>query len=61
MRIDEAEVAIGQILKQLEVQTGTLVRSVSIEDLDVTSLGDERREVVARVKIEMVSIPGRRW
>lgn len=61
MNRDEAEVEIGQILKQLEIDSTMLVNSICIKDIDVTELDSPRQELICRVHIELKPVPGRRW
>jgi hypothetical protein len=56
-----AQSAINAILADLEKRTGLLVESLSIEDIDVTEMGDSNQQVIRSAKVKMKSIPGQRW
>jgi hypothetical protein len=56
-----AQSAINAILADLEKRTGLLVDSLSIEDIDVTEMGDSNQQVIRSTKVKMRSIPGQRW
>jgi hypothetical protein len=59
--VENAEAQIGAILARLEIDTGQNVRSIDIEDIDVTQVADTRQQIMRRVIINMVRIPGTRW
>jgi len=59
--VTRAEKAISEVLKNLELETGEVVRSVSIVDVEVTQLDDDRQIFARRVVIDMHRVPGSRW
>lgn len=61
MDLAEAERAIAVTLSLLEKETGSVVRSVGVEDIDVTRLSSERRTYDRRVVIELERLPGTNW
>jgi hypothetical protein len=61
MGIKEAEKAIELILSGLEYETGSIVRSISVDDIDITKMNDDRRQIFRTVRIEMERLPGTNW
>jgi hypothetical protein len=61
MTIDEAQKQIAEILRQVEVGSGALVKGVRIRDVDITRLADPRRQISRAVEIELEHIPGTHW
>lgn len=59
--ITEAERKIAAILKQLEVDTGNVVDTVELEDMEATTMGSDRREYVRKVVITTHRLPGNHW
>lgn len=59
VRSTEAEIA--RLLARLERFTNAIVRDVAIESVDVTKVGDERRQYMRRVRIDIAPEPGAQW
>jgi hypothetical protein len=60
-RVKEAQKAIARILAKLEADTGSVVRSVTIKDIDVTTFGDDRIQMQRLVALDLERLPGTRW
>lgn len=60
-RINQAELAIARILEQLEMDTGSVVEEISLDDIDVTSLESDRQVIARRVRLELKRLPGTSW
>lgn len=58
---ETAELAIAAILRDLEVETNTLVERISIQSLEITSLRDDREQWLRRVDIDLRPQLGTRW
>lgn len=61
MNIDTAENEINGILRELEIDTGSVVESISMNDIDITSLGDDRQVLGRSVKVVLRPLPGSKW
>lgn len=59
--IRDAEMRIGEILAQLERDTGSVVREIGVVDVEVTNMASERRELQRRVRLELERLPGTKW
>ncbi len=59
--ITDTEREIAKVLAKLETDTGMVVDTVEVKDINVTELGDSRTQLMRRVAIEMKRIPGARW
>lgn len=59
--LSKAEVGIAKILSLLEIETGTLVQAIEINDHEITALSDKRREIVRKVSIRLARLPGSSW
>jgi hypothetical protein len=59
--ISLAERQIAQILATLETQTDSIVKELSIQDMEITAFGDSRRQMQRRVVIELEKTPGSNW
>ena len=59
--IHRAEAEIARVLADLERETGSLVETLDLEDLDVTQLGNDRQQVLRRPVIRMRRMPGSEW
>lgn len=59
--INEATREITRILADLERKTGMVVDSLSLYDLDITSIEDDRPQLSRSVLLEMKRLPGTRW
>ena len=57
----KAEPAIAAVLRDLEIETGTLVERIWIEGIDITSVRDERQQLLRRVSMELRPLPGSKW
>jgi len=60
MNVAEATRCINDILRDLEVSTGSVVESIELRDLDVTTV-DGGPELIRSVQIEMERLPGTKW
>ena len=60
-KIEIAEEEIGWLLKELEQETGAVVESIELVDLDVTTIEMDRPKVRRSVSISMKRIPGTEW
>lgn len=61
MNIAEATQQINDILRSLEVSTGSVVESIELRDIEVTTVGDLERQWLRSVAIEMKRLPGTKW
>ena len=61
MDVNEAEQKIAAILKQLEVDTDSIVESIGCSMIDVTTFKDDRPQLKMKVDIELQRQPGRSW
>lgn len=61
MNTREAEIKIAKILKDLETETDCIVNSVSLMDIEVTNIGDDRKKMVRSVMIGLERLPGTLW
>jgi hypothetical protein len=59
--IQEAESKIAEILRDLELETGSTVEGIRLETIETTTHGDSRRQLQAKVCIEMFRSPGNNW
>lgn len=59
--LGKAEQEINRILHQLEVDTGQIVDSIGLSDIDVTTIDDDRPQWLRCVRIELKRLPGTRW
>jgi hypothetical protein len=59
--ISEAERQIAKILCALEKDTGQVVESVNINDIEITSIGDDRQQFQRSISIEVKRLPGTHW
>ena len=57
----KAEVAINKILADMEEKTGEVVESISLHNIDATSMGDDRQKFITTVRIETYRLPGKSW
>lgn len=60
-RVAEAQKAIARILAKLEADTGSVVREIKLQDIDVTAIGDDRKKLQRCVLLDMERLPGTRW
>lgn len=60
-KVKIAEEEIGWMLKELEQETGSVVESISLVDLDVTTLNSDRPRIRRFVSIQMKRLPGTEW
>jgi hypothetical protein len=61
MNIKEAEGAIAHILRQLEIDNGVIVKTIGLDDVEVTQIDDDRRQFSRLVTIECSPAPGMHW
>lgn len=61
MNTGEASRKIAKILSELEKSTGCIVANLSIENIDVTTLGDPSKQIKRSVNIEIELKPGAEW
>jgi hypothetical protein len=59
--VTEAERKIGAILRDLEVQTGSVVEAVELRDIETTRMESERQEFQRRVVVDLKRLPGTNW
>lgn len=59
--IAAAEKEIARVLAKLESDTGMVLETIDVRDIEVTTLGDDRPQWLRRVAIEMKRLPGTRW
>ncbi len=59
--IGDAEREIEAILKRLELATGSVVRDVTLDDLEITQISDDRKKILRHVVIKMERLPGTEW
>ncbi len=59
--IQRAEKDITKILATLEADTNMVLETITVNDTDVTQMGDDRQQLMRRVMIEMKRLPGSRW
>lgn len=52
---------INDILRDLEVSTGSVVESIELHDIDATTVNDRGQLLVRSVQIEMKRLPGTKW
>lgn len=52
---------INDILRSLEVSTGSVVESIELRDLDATTVDSLEQQLVRSVQIEMKRLPGTKW
>lgn len=61
MNTDEASKKIAAILLELEKSTGCTVSDISIDNIDVTSLGDKCRQIYKKINIKIERPYGAMW
>lgn len=59
--IRAAEKEIAMLLAKLEKDADALVEAIAVIDVDVTTAGDVRKQLLRRVLIDMRRIPGAEW
>ena len=60
-QIETAEKRIARILADLEHETGMLIGSLKIADIEITEMNADRREFNRRVQIDIKPMPGHNW
>ena len=60
-RTTAAEKSIAKILSDLEEKTDQIIATVSLVDIDVTEMNDNRKRLNRKVSIETYRIPGNDW
>lgn len=61
MNIEQSKDAINRILEQLERDSGQLVESVEIRNLNVTKFSDPAVQWLRSIEIELRPMPGAKW
>jgi hypothetical protein len=61
MDLKQATNDIAEILKQLEIDTGQLVKGIALETTEITGLTDTVRVFGQLVVIDLERIPGNQW
>lgn len=56
-----AQKDISNILAKLEIDTGMLVETIVVHDIDITSFNDKLPQIHRSVLIEMKRMPGQHW
>lgn len=59
--ITAAEKEISDILAKLETDTGMVLESINVNDIEVTTFTDDRPQLLRSVSLEMKRLPGTRW
>ena len=59
--ISAAEKEISKVLAKLEADTGMVLDSLNVRDIEVTTFVDDRAQWLRSVSIEMKRLPGTRW
>ena len=59
--VSEAEHNIGQLLKQLELNTNRVVEELHLCGTDVTESYDHEKKLLRRVVIKTRNLPGSNW
>lgn len=57
----EAEKKIARVLAELETNTGMVVDYLELNDIDVTTVGDDRPQLIRSLNIKMKRLPGTKW
>lgn len=60
-RVEEAQAEISAVLAKLEADTKQIVREITIQNIDVTTIGDKEIRRMRSVRIFMERIPGSQW
>lgn len=58
---EQAQTEVAKILRDLELSTGSVVRSIDIQSIEVTNREDRGKRLSTRVEIELERLPGREW
>ncbi|TNE75545.1 MAG: hypothetical protein EP334_10025 [Gammaproteobacteria bacterium] len=61
MDLREVEKEIARILQTYEVATGNVVKAISLESVEITSLQSDKRELHQRVLVDAERLPGNSW
>lgn len=59
--ISQAQKQIAAILAKLEKEGDIVVKSIELDDIDVTKVGDDRRVMRRSVSIDCERLPGCDW
>jgi hypothetical protein len=59
--IKDAEKQISDILQKLELDTGMVLDSICVNDIDVTLVSDNRQQLQRSIRIDMKRLPGTKW
>jgi hypothetical protein len=60
-KIVKAQKEIGEILANLERETGTIVTELALHDIETTKLQDEVKQITRHVIVSLERIPGTNW
>lgn len=61
MNIEEAQRQINQVLADLEADTGSVVKTLSLNKIEVTSYFDASAKYEVTSVIELERLPNRSW
>lgn len=61
MVVTTATQRINDILRGLEVSTGSVVESIELRGIDVTTVDSGGEQLARSVAIEMKRLPGTKW
>jgi len=59
--IKNAEKQISDILQKLELDTDMVLDSISVNDIDVTQMNDDRPQLLRLLRIDMKRLPNTKW
>lgn len=59
--ITVAEREIAKIMAALESDTGMVLDTINVRDIEITEYGDDRQQLLRKVLIKMKRRPGTRW
>lgn len=59
--ITDAEKEISRVLEKLEASTGMVLDRLELRDTEVTSIGDNRPQLIRHIVVEMKRLPGTCW
>ncbi len=61
MTLNEAKIGIAEILAQLEKDTHSTVKSIYLDELDISNMGDSMPQRLVAVQIQLERQPGTHW
>lgn len=59
--ISTAEMEIARILKQLEIDTESVVERVDLIDVEITRVSEDRSSFIRHVELTLKRMPGMNW